>query len=160
MPRNFGFVIDRVLAGMARPGTFSTLREDLTFLREQGIGAIVSLTELPLDHALIAEMDCRYLHLSVLDFTPPSLDQVAEFMAFYTRARKDEVAVVVHCAAGRGRTGTLLACALVHGGMGAEEAINRVRQLRPASIETMAQEDRIRDYEKVARHKADGAEGS
>ena len=58
--------------------------------------------------------------------------------------------VVVHCAAGYGRTGTMLACYLVHKGYGPTEAINEVRRKRPGSIETKEQENAI--YEYSARH--------
>jgi len=54
--------------------------------------------------------------------------------------------VVVHCAAGQGRTGTVLACALVHRGLSAEEAIRTVRRLRPPSIDTDSQEAFVRAF--------------
>ncbi|MGH7754059.1 MAG: hypothetical protein ACREN5_14730 [Gemmatimonadales bacterium] len=53
MAANFGFVIDGELAGMACPGRFADLREDLTYLRCEGVGAIVSLTEYPLDQRTV-----------------------------------------------------------------------------------------------------------
>jgi atypical dual specificity phosphatase len=44
--------------------------------------------------------------------------------------------VLIHCAAGLGRTGTALAAYLVVSkGLSAEEAIKAVRRLRPGSIE-------------------------
>ena len=56
-------------------------------------------------------------------------------------------AVAVHCGAGLGRTGTLVACYLVAGGLSAEEAIAKVRRLRPGSIETLEQEAAVRTFE-------------
>jgi atypical dual specificity phosphatase len=149
MPNNFSFVIDGVLAGMERPGTFAKLREDLEFLKTKRINAIISLTETPLEKAFIEEFGFRYLHMPIADFTPPTCEQVEKFLSFQRRAEGDGLATVVHCGAGLGRTGTMLACALVARGMPAEAAIDHVRTLRPYSIETIEQEDCVRHYAEV-----------
>jgi protein-tyrosine phosphatase len=62
--------------------------------------------------------------------------------------------VLVHCAAGLGRTGTLAALLLVEGGLEPEAAIARVRQARPGTLETADQEAFVR------RWAADRAGGS
>lgn len=139
MAANFSFVIDGELAGMACPGRFADLRDDLIYLRQQGVGSIVSLTEYPLDLRPLESFGFTYLHLPIPDYHPPTVDQVWTFLRFWER-QCGGGAVVVHCAAGQGRTGTILACALVHRGESAEEAIRTVRRLRPPSIDTDAQE--------------------
>lgn len=56
-------------------------------------------------------------------------------------------AVSVHCFRGIGRTGTMIACYFVkYEGMTAENAIQKIRQLRPGSIETKDQEDLVTDF--------------
>jgi len=152
MPSNFSFVKER-LAGMERPGSHASLHEDLTFLKAQGISHIVSLTERPLDYTLVDEFEFEYLHLPVADFTPPTMDQIRKFIEFWQAAEAQARATVVHCAAGQGRTGTLLACALVYQGHTAVEAIERLRAKRPHSIETSEQEHAIQDYEWLLRRK-------
>jgi protein-tyrosine phosphatase len=52
--------------------------------------------------------------------------------------------IVVCCLAGYGRTGTAVACALVHAGVAAEHAIELVRATRPGTIETEEQEAYVR----------------
>src|ERR1043165_336491 len=146
MPSNFSFVIEGVLAGMERPGTSSRLREDLEFLKDKKVGAIVSLTEAPLERAFIEEFGFRYMHLPICDFTAPSIAQIDEFVAFLKQAENDKLGAVVHCGAGMGRTGTMLACALVARGLSSDEALERIRATRPYSIETLEQEDCIVDY--------------
>ena len=49
-------------------------------------------------------------------------------------------ALSVHCAWGRGRTGTMIACYLAQvGNLTAEEAIKKIREIRPGSIDTERQ---------------------
>src|ERR687894_409118 len=48
--------------------------------------------------------------------------------------------VVVHCAAGLGRSGTVAACLLMEGGIPPGNAILDVRAARPGAIETPGQE--------------------
>lgn len=156
MPNNFSFVIPGVLAGMERPGTFAKLRDDCEFLKNHKISAIVSLTESPLENVYIEEFGFRYLHLPVADFTAPTVEQVDVFINFQKQAEADGLATVVHCGAGLGRTGTMLACALVTRGYAAEAAIDKLRTLRPYSIETLEQEDCVRHYADVVAKRGAG----
>lgn len=124
--------------------------DDLERLREAGIGAIVSLTE-DFPAELIGEPRFATLHLPVEDMTPPDMDQVARFVAFVDAAIARGTAVGVHCHAGLGRTGTMIACHLVTRGMTAAQAIEHVRQKRPGSIQTDLQEDAIRRWARIHR---------
>jgi protein-tyrosine phosphatase len=67
------------------------------------------------------------------------MEQFQAFMTFTREQQAQGGAVAVHCVAGIGRTGTLLAGHLITSGMAADEAIARVRQLRPGAVETFAQ---------------------
>ncbi|HOX38787.1 MAG TPA: dual specificity protein phosphatase 23 [Candidatus Brocadiia bacterium] len=140
---NFGWLLDNRLAGMSRPGKGVN---DLEFLRDQAISAIVSLTETPLSKTLLDEFAFHYLHLPIPDFEAPSQEQIDAFVAFVDEALSRNEKVAVHCAAGYGRTGTMLACYLVYAGSEADDAINEVRARRPGSIETSRQEDAIRAF--------------
>ncbi|MCD8139057.1 MAG: dual specificity protein phosphatase family protein [Planctomycetaceae bacterium] len=153
MPGNFSFLIPGKLAGCAQPGRFSDLRSDLSGLSRQGIGVIVSLTETPLDPAAIRDYDFLSLHLPVADYTPPSRTQIRRFVEFTHQCITDGRAVVVHCTAGMGRTGTMLACFLVSQGMSASDAVLTVRQARPGSIETAEQERCILDFARTVKKK-------
>lgn len=143
---NFSFVLSGKLAGMARPFNEGTPESDWRWLRGEGIGAIVNLTSAVHDDKLLRSSKLEYLQLPILDFTPPSLAQIERFVRFTDNCLRDNKGVAVHCAAGLGRTGTMLACYLVYSGQTAEEAITSVRTLRPGSIETVEQEESVRGY--------------
>lgn len=153
MPRNFSWVIQNEIAGMARP---VSVVSDLEFLKDNGIEAIVSLTELPLHKTLIEEFGFEYKHIPVADLTSPTQEQIEEFVTFVNNLISSKKKIVVHCDAGIGRTGTMLACYLVNKGRSAKSAITEVRKKRPGSIETMEQEDTIARYEERILKKRKG----
>lgn len=151
---NFSFVVPRTLAGMARPGLFGQLGEDLAFIKSEGIKAILSLSELPLDENLLHAEGFSYLHVPVGDFTAPTLEQVEQCVSFIDRMIEEEnKPVAIHCGAGCGRTGTILACYLVKKASTAEKAIENVRSKRPCSIETDTQRVLVYRYEEYLKHR-------
>jgi len=143
MPRNFSWLIQGEIAGMARP---MSMVADLEFLKDNGIEAIVSLTEIPLHKTLIEEFGFEYKHIPIPDLASPAQEQIEEFVFFVNNLTTSKKKIVVHCDAGIGRTGTMLACYLVNKGCSAN-SISEVRKKRPGSIETIEQEDTILKYE-------------
>ena len=159
---NFSWLIPQQLAGLGEPGGFhydlqsGGLTEDLHELRQHGIGAVVSLTERPLDDDALRSAGMSHLHLPVPDMVAPTEVDIDRFLDFVKSSQASMLPVAVHCRAGLGRTGTMLACYLVSRGYRAEEAMLEVRRLRPGSIETGAQEVAVRGFSE--RQKANTSE--
>jgi atypical dual specificity phosphatase len=130
----FSFVDDTV-AGMPLPWP-----EDVPFLAAQGLTLLVSAREEAFDPALLAPAGISGLHLPIDDYTAPTLEQQQRFVDEVRRERASGGAVGVHCYAGLGRTGTLLATWFVAEGWEPDAAIDEIRRLRPGSIESEAQE--------------------
>lgn len=141
-PTNFSWLIDGNLAGSGYP----TTQAELDWAKEQGVGAVVTMTEDALSGDWIRGIE--YLHVPTPDLTAPSLDHLDEAVEFIHEQIQNGRPVMVHCAAGLGRAGTVLACYFVkHGGDTAEEAIRRIRGMRPGSIQSDVQEIAIGHYQ-------------
>jgi atypical dual specificity phosphatase len=111
----------------------------LAALAREGVSLLINLHERSHDPWLLARLKLAELHLPVVDFTAPTPDQLEQGVAAIDRAVAEGKKVMVHCAMGLGRTGTLLACYLVRGGLNPADAIAQVRRVRPGSVETPAQ---------------------
>ncbi|MBY0352994.1 dual specificity protein phosphatase family protein [Candidatus Babeliales bacterium] len=147
LPRNFSFVNTEEnarLAGMARPTNVGNFYA----LQDQGIGLIVSLTESMLAGLTVPDdVAIEVLHLPIKDFHTPTVEQIETFVTKVDEVQAKNKGAVVHCTAGQGRTGTVLACWFVaKKAMKPQDAIALVRRLRPHSIETKAQEQFIERY--------------
>jgi atypical dual specificity phosphatase len=145
--RKFTEILPGRLGVMNQPGTYHRLAEDLDFLRQQGVTAVVSLTAAALNTTILAAGKMTYLHQPVIDFTAPTEEQLSGIMDFMTR-EIDQLGgmVLVHCGAGLGRSGTVAACYMVKDGMNPWDAIHRLRELRPFSVETPEQEQAVVNY--------------
>ncbi len=147
MTGNFSWVVEGLLAGAALPGSGwlgqgGTLRADLADLHDRGIRALVSLLEVPADlPRFCRKLGIEWVSHPIENFSVPadlpSFDLLIEGIIARMRVG---LPVCVHCFAGVGRTGLVLACAVGrYRDLDAASAIRAVRRVRSA-LETSEQE--------------------
>ena len=150
-PTGFTWVEKPHLAGLAYPESV----EDLKWLRRNGIEILITLTESPVRRDWVNEAGLMAVNVPVPDMQAPANHQLDHILDTIRKANESGMGVAVHCGAGLGRTGTVLAGWLVSQGKTPREAIAEVRELRPGSVETAEQE---RAVEMLARRFKDKTE--
>lgn len=147
-PTNFSWLINNKLAGSGMP-TSST---ELQWVIRQGIKSVITMTENPLPESWV--QDVKYLHVPTEDFSAPDMEKIDHTVDFIQERIKNGEPTMIHCAAGVGRTGTILACYLIkHHNFSVKDAIDKVRKERPGSIQSESQEIAIGLYHKFLNNK-------
>ena len=150
-PGGFSWVEKPLLAALARPSG----PEDFRWLRDQGIEVLVSLTEDRPRRDWAEDAGLLVFHEPLEDMEAPSQEQLDRCVSAVLRATERNMGVAVHCGAGLGRTGVVLAAYFVARGLSASNAVARVRRLRPGSVETEEQVEAVELYARRKRRDAD-----
>jgi atypical dual specificity phosphatase len=145
---NFNWAIEGLLAGMAHPGSsFSDPIDDLKELKAMGFSVLVTLTESPLPFDVVMRSGLAPVHIPIVDFKTPTIEQVEGFCGLVDRMRDQSKMVAVHCYAGLGRTGTMLAAYLIHReGLGAVQAMERLRRINAGYVQSETQEAFLHEW--------------
>ena len=149
-PTNFSWVIDNKLAGSGTPMTSAQYK----WLIKNNIKSIVTVREFPLPEKCLVDNEKEtlindYNFVYVKDYGVPTLEVLDNTVDYInTKISKEKKPLVVHCAAGKGRTGTILAAYLLkQDNISAQDAIKKIRKLRPGSIQSKVQEEILHNYE-------------
>lgn len=129
-----------------RPGLWRSHDEDLAHLRQLGVQAMISL--LDEKHLIPTYLQSGFTAAAIplADFQAPSLQQIAVCMRMLQDLHSAGTPAYIHCYAGRGRAGTMAAAWLISRGMGAQDAIERLRRIKAGTVETDAQYNALLEY--------------
>jgi len=143
-PTFFSWVRDGRLAASGRPYS----KDQVDWLRDHGVTAILSLTEEPLPKAWTRGIETK--HVAMKDHAPVSPSGMGLGADYLASALSEGKVVLVHCLAGKGRTGSVLAAYLMaYEGKTARQALDELRSTRIGSVER-AQEPAVFEFEAEA----------
>lgn len=135
---------------------------DIHSLHEQGIRAIITLTESAITSqrtistSLLDDLGITSFHLPIEDYLNPTKEQVSEAVGFIDRMQAENKPTLIHCYAGQGRTGTMLHAYYLKKGLSLDDACKHVSEMRPICVfRDLSREQRafLRDFADSGRIK-------
>ena len=152
-PRSLHWILPGQLAGLPRPGLLKDVEDDLAGLVALGIDFLINLEETEtVPAAALAAVGIEGHHHPIDDMGAPTTTAALELCAVVERAIRDGRRVAIHCRAGLGRTGTMLAAYLIHTGLDALEALESVRKLQPRFVQSSTQLEFLSEFERAVAH--------
>lgn len=142
--RFFGLNVSQIEPLLFVGGEFS--RQQWALLAELGIQAVLSLQAERADE-FSEPYPQQALRLRVPDWHAPTLEQLAEGVAFMRATYAAEQPVLVHCRAGVGRAPTTAAAFLIaERGMTPVAALSYIRRVRPIITPNSEQITRLHEW--------------
>ena len=88
----------------------------------------------------------RHLQLATTDNTPPSVEDLQCGVDFISEEIERGGKVYIHCAVGCGRAPTMTAAYLISKGLMPEDALKRIKRIRPFISPTKKQKRVLQDF--------------
>jgi hypothetical protein len=119
-------------------------------LEQQGINGCVNL-RIERDDAQFGLALPRYLYLPTIDDDAPSVEHMEQGVAFIREVISGGGKVYIHCAAGVGRAPSMAAAYLMAEGLTLDEALSKIRKVRPFIYITPPQMERLQRLDEYYR---------
>lgn len=149
-PRQFRWLLPGRLGGCPRPGIVDAVEDDLAALRRVGVDLLVSLEEtVTVSPSLCAQVGIESIHFPIIDMKAPPCASAAAFCAMLADRLARGARIAIHCRAGHGRTGTMLAALRIFHGLTAVEALDEVRGVNPKWVTS---DEQVRFLDVFAAH--------
>lgn len=116
-------------------------------LQARGVTAVVNMRRESDDRSRGVAPE-RYLQLSTIDNTPPTLEHLQEGVDFIREEIERGGKVYIHCWEGVGRAPTMCAAYLISTGLSPEAAWARIREVRPFIRPTPFQVKQVEEFAK------------
>ncbi|HUM07584.1 MAG TPA: dual specificity protein phosphatase family protein [Acidocella sp.] len=147
-PRGFVWIEDGRLAATPMPGISADVDYDLDLLKNAGVTTLITLTEQDFPQDALTRHGLKNVHLPIVDRKAPTPAEMDMLVARMRDLMDNGKVLAVHCLAGLGRTGTILAAYLVkEKGMSAQGALNQIRRFNRQFVQSDDQEDFLVEYE-------------
>jgi len=150
-PRGFLWLKKGVLAGTPLPGVFHDIEYDMKMLKRVGVTMLVTLMTNPVNAEVLERYSVNSMWYAIKDMGAPSIELAITICKKIDEAISHGEVVAVHCRAGMGRTGTVLAAHLIWKGSEALQALETVRGIEPRWVQS---EEQVEFLEEFARHLA------
>jgi protein-tyrosine phosphatase len=128
-------------------------KDDVKKIEEKGIKIVISLTNEITRLKEIIDISDQFEHyeLPIADFGVPTKEQAQGFLKIISEAKRNKQPVLVHCLAGCGRTGVMLALAEkeIYGTKNGQKAIAKIRKIRSCAVENSLQEEFVINYPNI-----------
>ncbi|WP_206169573.1 ATP-binding cassette domain-containing protein [Variovorax guangxiensis] len=148
-PNGFVWLVPGQLAGMPWPGLLRSATYDLDLLQACGVTRLLSLTDRPFPGELARSHGLVVENSPITDMQPPEVSQAIKLCQRIEALMASGEVIAVHCHAGLGRTGTMLAAYWIwrhQGRISGEVALQQVRRIHPGWVQSVAQIDFLRAF--------------
>jgi len=155
-PRGFLWLKKGMLAGTPRPGNFLDVEYDLQALTRVGVTCLMTLTETPPETDLLASYGLQSIWYPIPDMDAPTTACAEDICRRIDTLLADGEVIALHCRAGLGRTGTMLASYLIWEGSTALSALERARRVEPRWVQSENQVAFLSEFERYCKENRTG----